>query len=77
MNAVAEAALETQLRQDAAVIERELTETLAWLRRYDVDAHLDRDVEAFARSEVEHADPVRTEGVHAAADPLGLTSHFV
>jgi hypothetical protein len=77
MNAVAEAALQAQLRQDAAVIERELQETLGWLRRYAVDAHIDQDADAFARAEVDNPDPLRSERAETAPDPLGLSSHFV
>ena len=68
MNAIADAALEAQLRQDATVIEPDLEETLAWLRSYDLDAHAERDAAPFAASEITNPDPLVSQRAEAGPD---------
>ncbi|MGB3410676.1 MAG: hypothetical protein WBA45_05715 [Microthrixaceae bacterium] len=61
---------------EAAVIERDLLETLEWLRSYDLDADVGEAAARFALAEVSHSDPLISTKA-PAADPLGLSQHFV
>jgi len=81
MSHLAERLIAQQLRVVARTLGHNLSETLSALRSYGGDG-LDKDLEAFARAEVEEDDPIQTRLVSAestdpsSTDPYGVSALF-
>lgn len=67
MNELAEAAIEHELAVLGTDLEERLEHTAELLRSYRGEG-LEEDVDAFARSEVEHEDPLRSRRVGSKPD---------
>jgi hypothetical protein len=74
MDELAEAAIERELAAVGAGLEGKLTRSLQRLKSYD-SADLDRDIRAFARSEVEVEDPLQARRVESS-DEYGIGALF-
>jgi hypothetical protein len=75
MNALAEEMISRELQTIGLTMEQDLYGTLELLRRYggeDIEAGLD----AFARAEVEHADPLQAQMIAQQIDALGVEEAF-
>lgn len=59
-NQLAEEMLERELRAAALLLERDPTGTLALLRRYRADKHLEQTIDEVARAEAREEDPIHT-----------------
>ena len=70
----AEAAIERELAAVGAGIEGKLARSLERLKSYD-PSELDRDIRAFARSEVEVEDPLQARRVESS-DAYGIGALF-
>ena len=76
---LAEEMLERELQAAALLLERDLTGTLALLRRYRRDEHLEQAIAEFAQAEAYEDDPIktrmvdepRTHDVYGVADAFG------
>jgi len=70
--------LERELQAAALVLEHDLTDTLALLRRYRREEHLSQAIEEFARAEGSEEDPITTEMVPTARthDAYGVAEAF-
>lgn len=77
-NQLAEQMLARELSAAALLLESDLVDTIALLREYDREEHLDRDIQAFAEAEAYERDPLRSrmvEGDHLR-DLLGVADAF-
>lgn len=74
MDELAEAAIERELAALGAGLEGKLARSLRRLKPFD-SADLERDVRAFARSEVEVEDPLQARRVESS-DPYGIGALF-
>jgi hypothetical protein len=75
MNALAEEMISRELQTIGLTMEQDLYGTLELLRRYggeDTEAGL----AAFARAEVEHADPLQAQMIAQPSDALGVEEAF-
>jgi hypothetical protein len=75
MNALAEEMISRELQTIGLTMEQDLYGTLELLRRYggeDIEAGL----AAFARAEVEHADPLQAQMIAQQIDALGVEEAF-
>ncbi len=78
-NQLAEEMLERELQAAALLLERDLTGTLALLRRYRADKHLEQAIDEVARAEAHEDDPIHTRiattpsmrDVYGIADAFG------
>lgn len=77
-NQLAEEMLERELRAAALLLERDLTGTLALLRRYRAEEHLERAIDEVARAEAREEDPIDTRIDTAAStrDIYGIADAF-
>lgn len=77
-NQLAEEMLERELQAAALVLEQDLTGTLALLRNYRRDEHLEGAIEAFAHAEAYEDDPIKTQMVQTsrADDVYGIAEAF-
>lgn len=77
-NQLAEEMLARELQAAALLLERDLTGTLALLRRYRRDEHLDQAIADFARAEAYEDDPIKTRMVEAPRthDVYGVAEAF-
>ena len=74
MDELAEAAIERELAALGAGLEGKLARSLRRLKPFD-SADFERDVKAFARSEVEVEDPLQARRVESS-DPYGIGALF-
>jgi hypothetical protein len=77
-NQLAEEMLERELRAAALLLERDLTGTLALLRRYRSSEHLQQAIDEVARAEAHEEEPVptRVAATLSARDVYGITDAF-
>jgi hypothetical protein len=77
-NQLAEEMLERELQAAALLLERDLTGTLALLRRYRRDEHLEKAIEEVARTEAEEDDPIvtRIATTPSTRDAYGIADVF-
>jgi hypothetical protein len=78
-NQLAEEMLERELQAAALVLEKDLTGTLALLRNYKRDEHLQGAIQAFADAEGSEKEPIVTDMVPAerTQDVYGVAEAFV
>lgn len=77
-NQLAEEMLERELQAAALLLEQDLTGTLALLRNYRREEHLEDAIEAFAQAEAYEDDPIKTRMVETSrtADAYGIAAAF-
>jgi hypothetical protein len=77
-NQLAEEMLERELQAAALLLEQDLTGTLALLRNYRRDEHLEGAIEAFAHAEAYEDDPIKTHIVQTSRvqDAYGVAEAF-
>ncbi|MGI8750557.1 MAG: hypothetical protein ACR2J6_08430 [Thermoleophilaceae bacterium] len=77
-NQLAEQMLERELSAAALLLESDLVDTIARLRDYRRDEHLDRDIQEFAEAEAYERDPLRSRMVedNELQDAFGVAEVF-
>lgn len=77
-NALAEEMLERELQAAALVLEQDLTGTLAQLRTYQRDEHLEQAIADFAQAEASENDPIKARMVQSPLthDAYGVAEAF-
>jgi hypothetical protein len=77
-NQLAEEMLERELQAAALLLEQDLTGTIALLRNYRREEHLEGAIQAFAHAEAYEEDPIKTRMVEASRtqDAYGVAEAF-
>jgi hypothetical protein len=75
-NQLAEEMLERELQAAALLLEQDLTGTLALLRNYRRDEHLQQAIADFAEAEANEEDPIKARMVETPRDAYGVAEAF-